>query len=91
MRELTQCKHERDVSLDQKEAAIEEMRAFKESSARDATAARIEFERKLATLTERAFKLADPEVKAYVCVAFPKASGRLLSCVGMQETDGTPT
>jgi hypothetical protein len=64
LRELKQCKHELDTSLQQKEAAIEELRVFRENSAREATAARIEFEKKLAGLTDRAFKLADPEVKA---------------------------
>ena len=76
-----------DKLSSQRENVLDEYRQFKEQSSRDAAAARLAFEVKLAALTDKAFKLADPEVHACVlmsvgkCTVPPTPRARL-ACVG---------
>lgn len=50
----------------QKEAALQELRLSKEAAQRAAAEAREAWETRIAALTDKAFKLADPEVHVYV-------------------------
>lgn len=53
----------------QKEQLLSEYRRWKECAAREAAAVREQWEIKIAALTDKAFKLADPEVHAYAAHA----------------------
>lgn len=61
-REVQQARARLEVAYQQREAAIEELRKFKETATRDAATLRHTWESKLAALTDKAFTLADPEV-----------------------------
>ena len=52
-----------DLTL-QKEAVVEEYRVWREGAVREAACVRAQWESKVAALTDKAFKLADPEVHA---------------------------
>lgn len=56
---LSKC----NTLLEQKESLHEEFRRFKEAALRDAAEQRSCFESRIAHLTDRAFKIADPEVQ----------------------------
>lgn len=78
-RDLRVAQQERDAVAAQRETVIEEYRQYREKCSREAAAQRETWENKFAAMTDRAFKLADPEVHAYVlhCVFHSSGSASL--------------